>query len=254
MVALLERLRKEWHVIKATPFSFAIVCLIAISACFGGIRWYYTDKIKDANARTDQWKGDVDYWKDRAGQKPECPLIAPSENSKPVSQKPKQQAAKPIPKQDNSVHVDNGSSIKQNSNGDCSPNMVGGANTFNCGPPPPKMTWEHYQWPIDRPKPNGIVHPDAYARISIDRDWPHAKFVVFCDRPCQAVTTCSGVGLGVIGTRFVKVPGYPNALAFLVYGPDPLPVEPDCIVGVQSEDDNAVRIENIQQIKPPDKN
>jgi len=115
------------------------------------------------------------------------------------------------------------------------------------------MTWAPYQWPADRPKPNGIMHPDAYAKISVDRDWPNARFIVFCDRPCEAVTTCSGIGLGVIGTKFQKIAGYPNALAFLVYGPNPLPSEPDCIIGVQSEDDHAVRIENVQQIKPTKK-
>jgi hypothetical protein len=40
------------------------------------------------------------------------------------------------PRQDNSVHVGAGSKIEQQSSGDCSPNMVGGSNTVNCGPPP----------------------------------------------------------------------------------------------------------------------
>jgi hypothetical protein len=43
--------------------------------------------------------------------------------------------------QDNSVHVDNGSKIDQQSNGGCSPNIVGGANTVNCGAPPVKLEY-----------------------------------------------------------------------------------------------------------------
>lgn len=40
-----------------------------------------------------------------------------------------------LPSQDNSVHVDNGSKIEQQSSGDCSPNFVGGNNSVNCNPP-----------------------------------------------------------------------------------------------------------------------
>jgi len=47
--------------------------------------------------------------------------------------------------QDNSVHMDKGSKIEQQSGGPCSPNIVGGSNTVNCGPPPPpplKLSWQ----------------------------------------------------------------------------------------------------------------
>lgn len=47
-------------------------------------------------------------------------------------------AAKETP--DNSVHLDNGSKIEQQSNGDCSPNMIGGSGTVNCAPPLKLMT------------------------------------------------------------------------------------------------------------------
>jgi hypothetical protein len=86
MLSILERLRREWHMIKAAPFSFAIVCVVAITAFYGAFRWYYADKIKDANTRADQWKGDVDYWKDQAGRKPECP---PTPHADPKTSTPK---------------------------------------------------------------------------------------------------------------------------------------------------------------------
>jgi hypothetical protein len=38
--------------------------------------------------------------------------------------------------QDNSVHLEHGSKIEQQSNGDCSPNMIGSGNTNNCNQPP----------------------------------------------------------------------------------------------------------------------
>jgi hypothetical protein len=73
----------------------------------------------------------------------EPPLPPPSTNEEP------KQSAKPIkpkPKMptqsapDNSVHVDKGSKIEQQSSGDCSPNMIGGSNTITCGDIPPHIT------------------------------------------------------------------------------------------------------------------
>jgi hypothetical protein len=54
--------------------------------------------------------------------------------------KPKQMET-PIPTQDNSVHLDNGSKIEQNSKGDCSPNIVGGSNNINCVPQSAKVSF-----------------------------------------------------------------------------------------------------------------
>jgi hypothetical protein len=50
----------------------------------------------------------------------------------------KSQRTQPPP--DNSVHVDNSSTLQQRSNGDCSPNIVGGANTVNCSAPQRVLT------------------------------------------------------------------------------------------------------------------
>ena len=38
--------------------------------------------------------------------------------------------------QDNSVHIGGGAKVEQNSSGNCSPNMIGGSGTVNCGPQP----------------------------------------------------------------------------------------------------------------------
>jgi hypothetical protein len=43
------------------------------------------------------------------------------------------------PQQDNSVHIGEGAKVDQSSTGPCSPNMIGGSNTVNCGPPPPEI-------------------------------------------------------------------------------------------------------------------
>jgi hypothetical protein len=52
-----------------------------------------------------------------------------SEITKPASQSQPAQ-------QDNSVRVEHGSKIEQQSSGDCSPNIIGGSNTVKCAPEP----------------------------------------------------------------------------------------------------------------------
>jgi hypothetical protein len=62
-----------------------------------------------------------------------------TDTNKPKHANPKKSEVKPVPvkpSQDNSVHIGDGARIGQNSNGDCSPNMIGGSNTVNCDVPP----------------------------------------------------------------------------------------------------------------------
>jgi hypothetical protein len=47
----------------------------------------------------------------------------------------------PKKSQDNSVHIEKGSTVDQKSSGDCSPNIIGGSSTVNCAPPPIEMKW-----------------------------------------------------------------------------------------------------------------
>jgi hypothetical protein len=70
MVALLEKLKKEWHVIRAAPWSFVIVCVVAIATINGGFRYAYREKLADSDRRASQWKNDAEYWKEVAGRKP----------------------------------------------------------------------------------------------------------------------------------------------------------------------------------------
>jgi len=87
-----------------------------------------------------------DYWvsKERLHSQPQLsnPLQAPSNSSAPSSESPKP-SKKSLTKKDavrgNSVHIERVSKIEQQSSGDCSPNMIGGANTVSCGPPPLKL-------------------------------------------------------------------------------------------------------------------
>lgn len=71
----------------------------------------------------------------------------PPKPSVPIVKTPRQWLSAPIkqavvPTQDNSVHVEGGSTIKQDSgsgNGNCNPNIVGGSNTVNCPQPLPQV-------------------------------------------------------------------------------------------------------------------
>lgn len=86
MLSLLEKLQKEWPSIRKSPWSFAIVCTVTIGASYGLIQNYYHDKLADSEKRAQQWKGDVDYWKDLAQRKgserkEQCPPAAVSTDS-----------------------------------------------------------------------------------------------------------------------------------------------------------------------------
>lgn len=89
---------------------------------------------------------------------------------------------------DNSVHVEKAGTIEQQSRGPCSPNIVGGTNSINCGPPPLKLEYTFQTlaadaqgaFSFDRAKcpvrshmrvvPNQSVPPPI--RIALDFDYP----------------------------------------------------------------------------------
>jgi hypothetical protein len=130
MLDLLERLRKEWHVIKGAPFSFMIVCVVVITAGYGCIRWYYSDKLKDATTRADQWRSDVDYWKDQAGRKPGCPAPEVKKEPNPENPTPEKSTpsvkripntAQPKPPSISQSNNSGGINVLQGSNGQNSP-------------------------------------------------------------------------------------------------------------------------------------
>ncbi|HXZ11293.1 MAG TPA: hypothetical protein VEG64_02785 [Candidatus Sulfotelmatobacter sp.] len=86
MVGLLERLRKEWHVIKGATFSFVIVCAIVIGVLWSGFRGIYKSKISDAEHRANNWQNDAAYWKEQA-EKPKPASASPQADSQ-SAQKP----------------------------------------------------------------------------------------------------------------------------------------------------------------------
>jgi hypothetical protein len=66
MLAFIEALRKEWHMIKVAPFSFIIVCILIIAGCFAGFSTYYRSKLADGDNLAALWKSRSDYWEDVA--------------------------------------------------------------------------------------------------------------------------------------------------------------------------------------------
>src|SRR6266403_475934 len=84
MVSLLEKLRKEWAMIKAAPWSFFIVCVVATATIGGGLQWLYHDKLNEAERRVGQWKSESDYWKELAERKKADPIDVREITPKPV--------------------------------------------------------------------------------------------------------------------------------------------------------------------------
>jgi hypothetical protein len=78
MVSILEKLHREWEMIKAAPYSFSVVCLIAIGGVWTVFHYAYKEKFSDANTSTQHWKSESEYWKEQANRK------SPAEQSKPA--------------------------------------------------------------------------------------------------------------------------------------------------------------------------
>jgi hypothetical protein len=87
MLDLLEKLRKEQHVIKAAPWSFAIVCVVALALCFAGFKWYYRGRLADSESLAQHWKSDADYWKDMASHQPKPAGKSPETQTPATSRK-----------------------------------------------------------------------------------------------------------------------------------------------------------------------
>jgi hypothetical protein len=90
------------------------------------------------------------------------------------------------PSQDNSVHVEPGGSIDQTSKGPCSPNIVGGANTVNCGPPPPpplQLSFSQKRIPSTRTE----FPFETEVRIVPNTNWSPVSVAIFCDNSVKRV-------------------------------------------------------------------
>jgi hypothetical protein len=108
----------------------------------------------------------------------------------------------------------------------------------------PKVTTEL----INRETPAGAKHPHSYVQISIDKPLADAKFIIQCDRPCAASDHA-----GLDGYNFVRnlvVKDNPNVAIFDVHGPNPFPSDRNYWFGVESMDDQSVKIVGVSIWKP----
>jgi hypothetical protein len=115
--------------------------------------------------------------------------------------------------QDNSVHVESGGVIQQQSGGNCSPNIVGGSNTVNCGPPPPRISFS-----VNEEVDSASVWVEADGPVEFPAFW--AK----CDRPCY---TRRPGGVWVIGNpmsgyTLTAKPSDPTSAEIIISMPRPL--------------------------------
>jgi hypothetical protein len=110
---------------------------------------------------------------------------------------------------DNSVTV--GGDLSQSSQGNCSPNIVGGSSTVNCAPVPSEVSWKGEAITPDNTLANGRTYPgftvgamnEEGARVvkqlaqnpgllitlSPKNSWPTANFALTakCNRPCFGI-------------------------------------------------------------------
>jgi hypothetical protein len=112
-------------------FKFATICLVATVVVMGGGLWHL-----------DSWLTLKKAQQDAANQPPSPLHTSAPPPSVPIIKTLVPHNPIPVkPQQDNSVHVEHGGKIEMQSSGDCSPNIVGGSNSVNCGPPPLVMQW-----------------------------------------------------------------------------------------------------------------
>jgi len=69
----IDRMKREARVIRESPISFIIACLIAGGVIWGGFHFYYKDKLDNAHEDANNWKSRAGYWKEKAEEKPKTP-------------------------------------------------------------------------------------------------------------------------------------------------------------------------------------
>jgi hypothetical protein len=161
------------------------------------------NSVKENNGTTDSIKVDVHH--------PIKDTVAVT-----VSHKKSQPLPKETARQDNSVHVDRGSKIEQQSSGDCSPNIVGGSNTVNCGPSPPpplKISWNV--------SPNQSRDASEYVlmvTVTVNTPMSPVAVGVICDTPLTRMTIGTHRGVIAVNERTIL----DGAKAFVYYEGMPL--------------------------------
>jgi len=98
----------------------------------------------------------------RSQPQPEAPTSAPATTSPRVPAQKHQSPPNPAkPQHGNAVHIGDHTGVSQSSTGDCSPNIIGGSPTVNCGPlPPPPL---QYTWSIQDVKSESPAYKFAKA-------------------------------------------------------------------------------------------
>jgi hypothetical protein len=117
---------------------------------------------------------------------PSAPEVKPLPPTKPPKHPSLLKSNQLGASQDNSVHVDKGSKIEQQTNGDCSPNIVGGSNTVNCGPPPPPPLALHWEVSSNQSK-----DPSEYVlmvTVTVNTTMSPVAVGVVCDTPLTKIT------------------------------------------------------------------
>jgi hypothetical protein len=163
------------------------------------------------------------------------PLPATAESQKPESQESKV----PVVSAPNGIAIGGGNVINPTVN--------------NFGPPPPNVAWEYLN---DHPMrgPMGPLpespHPRRWIKISIDGTFLDAKFAVFCDRPCKAVTAEVDVGNagGFSTVRYGPSKEQPSIVGVVVDQPNPLPEVDPVNVCMESTDDRPVTVVKVTRL------
>lgn len=122
-------------------FKDALLALLLTSIVVGGGLW-----------RLDSWLSVKKAEQDATTQPPPLHTTA-APPPVPIIKTPNQAKSQ----QDNSVHIGKGAFLAQQSTGNCSPNIVGGSNTINCGPPAQKSGVELGVSLVDPTAPSIVV-------------------------------------------------------------------------------------------------
>jgi hypothetical protein len=121
-----------------------------------------------------------------------APATAPPSQAAPAKKSPSQNAQHAKPQQDNSVHIGDHASVSQSSTGDCSPNIIGGSPTVNCGPPPPPPL--QYTWSVQDVKPENPAHKFAKTITVQTNVVVEPVFIgVTADEEIEELTVCCGI-------------------------------------------------------------
>lgn len=92
--------------------------------------------------------------------------------------------AKTNKQQDNSTHIGAGAHIAQTTNGDCSPAIIGGGDTVNCGPPALKISWTVAE------KPSQDYNHPFYREVSVTPNiqWQPVRLKVTCSAEIKSIS------------------------------------------------------------------